>query len=136
VNAGATACCCTAPPATATVPATPGPGAALSDDSAQRLREHAQANPGGVDLAIVVADGLSALAVHRHTLPFLSASRNRPPPTAGPAPVVLVEQGRVAVADEVGELLGADGGDADRRAPGLSSPDSLGCISPTRPRSA
>ena len=106
----------------------PDLGRRLHEDSAQQLREHAQANPGGVDLAIIVADGLSALAVHRHTLPFL----NRLDEHIGAegwstAPVVLVEQGRVAVADEVGELLGARMtviliGER----PGLSSPDSLG----------
>lgn len=106
----------------------PDLGRRLHEDSAQRLREHARDNPGGVDLAIVVADGLSALAVHRHTLPFLnrleelSAADNW-----STAPVLLVEQGRVAVADEIGELLGARMtviliGER----PGLSSPDSLG----------
>ncbi|WP_313651536.1 ethanolamine ammonia-lyase light chain EutC, partial [Pseudomonas soli] len=90
--------------------------------------EHAQANPGGVDLAIVVADGLSALAVHRHTLPFLSRFEEQAAADGwSSAPVILVEQGRVAVADEVGELLGARMtvmliGER----PGLSSPDSLG----------
>ncbi|MDN5674694.1 MAG: ethanolamine ammonia-lyase subunit EutC, partial [Pseudomonas sp.] len=92
------------------------------------LRQHAQANPGGVDLAIVVADGLSALAVHRHTLPFLARFEEQAAADGWTsAPVVLVQQGRVAVADEVGELLGARMtvmliGER----PGLSSPDSLG----------
>jgi len=106
----------------------PDLGRRLHEDSAQCLREHAQANPGGVDLAIVVADGLSALAVHRHTLPFLSRFEEQAAADGwSSAPVILVEQGRVAVADEVGELLGARMtvmliGER----PGLSSPDSLG----------
>ncbi|MGN8261710.1 ethanolamine ammonia-lyase subunit EutC [Pseudomonas sp. SMSB3] len=106
----------------------PDLGRRLDDASAERLRQHAQDNPGGVDLAIVVADGLSALAVHRHTVPLLARFDDQ---AAGDgwacAPVVLVEQGRVAVADEVGQLLGARMtvmliGER----PGLSSPDSLG----------
>lgn len=106
----------------------PDLGRRLSEESAQRLREHAQANPGGVDLAIVVADGLSALAVHRHTLPFLARFEEQAAADGWRcAPVALVEQGRVAVGDEVGELLGARMtvmliGER----PGLSSPDSLG----------
>jgi ethanolamine ammonia-lyase small subunit len=106
----------------------PDLGRKLSDASAQTLRDRAQAHPGGVDLAIVVADGLSALAVHRHTLPFLTRMEEQIA-TEGwsVSPVVLVEQGRVAVADEIGELLGAKMvviliGER----PGLSSPDSLG----------
>jgi ethanolamine ammonia-lyase small subunit len=56
----------------------------------------------------VVADGLSALAVHRHTLPFLARLDEQiRAENWSVAPVVLVEQGRVAVADEIGELLGA-----------------------------
>ncbi|PSS56893.1 ethanolamine ammonia-lyase subunit EutC [Pseudomonas sp. BBP2017] len=106
----------------------PDLGRRLHPDSAQQLRAHAQANPGGVDLAIVVADGLSALAVHRHTLPFLSRFEEQSAAEGwSTSPVILVEQGRVAVADEVGELLGAKMtviliGER----PGLSSPDSLG----------
>ncbi|WP_371807419.1 ethanolamine ammonia-lyase subunit EutC [Pseudomonas sp. B20(2017)] len=106
----------------------PDLGRKLSDESAQTLREYAQAHPGGMDLVIVVADGLSALAVHRHTLPFLTRLEEQM--TADEwsiAPVVLVEQGRVAIGDEIGQLLGAKMvvmliGER----PGLSSPDSLG----------
>lgn len=106
----------------------PDLGRKLSEDSAQRLRDYAQAHPGGVDLAIVVADGLSALAVHRHTVPFLTRLEEQMSADDWSiAPVVLVEQGRVAVGDEIGQLLGAKMvvmliGER----PGLSSPDSLG----------
>ena len=106
----------------------PDLGRKLSDASAQTLREHAQAHPGGVDLAIVVADGLSALAVHRHTLPFLTRLEEQMSADGwSSAPVILVEQGRVAIGDEIGQLLGAKMvvmliGER----PGLSSPDSLG----------
>ncbi len=106
----------------------PDLGRKLSDDSAQSLRDYAAAHPGGVDLAIVVADGLSALAVHRHTVPFLTRLEEQMSSDGWSiAPVVLVEQGRVAVGDEIGQLLGAKMlvmliGER----PGLSSPDSLG----------
>jgi ethanolamine ammonia-lyase small subunit len=106
----------------------PDLGRKLSDESAQALRDYARTHPGGVDLAIVVADGLSALAVHRHTLPFLTRMEEQIVAEGwSVSPVILVEQGRVAVADEIGELLGAKMvviliGER----PGLSSPDSLG----------
>jgi ethanolamine ammonia-lyase small subunit len=106
----------------------PDLGRKLSDESAQTLRIHASAYPGGVDLVIVVADGLSALAVHRHTVPFLSRMREQIEVDGWTvSPVILVEQGRVAISDEIGELLGAKMvviliGER----PGLSSPDSLG----------
>jgi ethanolamine ammonia-lyase small subunit len=106
----------------------PDLGRKLDEASVQVLADYAQAHPGGIDLAIVVADGLSSLAVHRHTLPFLERMEEQ----AGAegwrlSPVILVEQGRVAVADEIGERLGAKMvviliGER----PGLSSPDSLG----------
>ncbi|MFH0020997.1 ethanolamine ammonia-lyase subunit EutC [Pseudomonas fluorescens] len=106
----------------------PDLGRKLSDESAQTLRDYASAHPGGVDLAIVVADGLSALAVHRHTLPFIKRLEDQMSPDGWSlAPVLLVEQGRVAIGDEIGQLLGAKMlvmliGER----PGLSSPDSLG----------
>jgi ethanolamine ammonia-lyase small subunit len=106
----------------------PDLGRRLNEASAQQLRDYALAHPGGVDLAVVIADGLSSLAVHRHALPFLARMEEQALAEGWSlSPVILVEQGRVAVADEIGELLGAKMvviliGER----PGLSSPDSLG----------
>lgn len=106
----------------------PDLGRRLDEASAQILDDYAAAHPGGVDLAIVVADGLSALAVHRHTLPFLARLEEQIAADGwSVSPVILVEQGRVAVADEVAQRLGAKMSViliGER--PGLSSPDSLG----------
>lgn len=91
------------------------------------------------DLAFVIADGLSALAVMRHAAPLMAAlmARLRADPAHRwtVAPVALVEQGRVAIGDEVGEALGARTvvvliGER----PGLSSPDSLGIYFTWAPR--
>jgi ethanolamine ammonia-lyase small subunit len=78
------------------------------------------------DLAFVIADGLSALAVHRHAAPLLDAIW---PKLDGwnIAPVCVVEQGRVAIGDEIGERLGAKLAVVlIGERPGLSAPDSLG----------
>ncbi|MDE3738181.1 ethanolamine ammonia-lyase subunit EutC [Pseudomonas resinovorans] len=114
----------------------PDLGRRLDAASREKLLQHAQANPGGFDLAVVVADGLSALAVQRHSLPFLERMEEQTSAEGWSlSPVVLVQQGRVAVADEVGELLGAKMvviliGER----PGLSSPDSLGLYFTWAPR--
>jgi len=85
-------------------------------------------------LALVIADGLSALGVERHApallrelLPQLSHWHL--------APICIVEQGRVAIGDEIGQALNA------RIAvvligerPGLSSPDSMGAYVTWAPR--
>ena len=106
----------------------PDKGRRLDEASAQILHDYAAAHPGGIDVAVVVADGLSALAVHRHTVPFLARMEELASAEGWTlSPVILVEQGRVAIADEIGELLGAKMSViliGER--PGLSSPDSLG----------
>lgn len=90
----------------------------------------------GYDLAFVVADGLSSLAVARHAAPFLAVLRAQLEAERwSVAPVSIVLQGRVAVGDEVGELLGARivvvlVGER----PGLSSPDSMGLYVTWAPR--
>jgi ethanolamine ammonia-lyase small subunit len=114
----------------------PDLGRRLSPESTELLRQHRENSPDGYDLAVVVADGLSALAVHRHALPMLERmSEQAQAENWSLAPVVLVTQGRVAVADEVAELLGARMvviliGER----PGLSSPDSLGLYFTYAPR--
>ncbi len=88
------------------------------------------------DLAIVIADGLSALAIDQNAASLLHALHARLAPEAWTlAPPVIVQQGRVAVGDEVGELLGAKVvvvliGER----PGLSSPDSMGIYLTWAPR--
>lgn len=102
----------------------PDLGRCLDESSAATLR--AQRLPDAPDVAIVVADGLSATAVHENALPLLHALL---PQLDGLqiAPLVIARQGRVALGDEIGAMLLA------RLAlvilgerPGLSSPDSLG----------
>ncbi|EWC40824.1 ethanolamine ammonia-lyase subunit EutC [Stutzerimonas stutzeri] len=103
----------------------PDLGRRLDDASAATLAGHAD---GGCDLALVIADGLSALAVQRHAVPMaLKIAELCQAEGWSLAPISLVEQGRVAIADEIGQRLKA------RMAvillgerPGLSSPDSLG----------
>lgn len=94
----------------------------------------AETNPKTWGLAIVVADGLSALAVERHAVPLLQEWLPR---VEGwrIAPICVAEQGRVAIGDAIGEALGAQlcvvliG-----ERPGLSSPDSLGAYITWGPR--
>ncbi|HEY8027582.1 MAG TPA: ethanolamine ammonia-lyase subunit EutC [Burkholderiaceae bacterium] len=106
----------------------PDLGRKLHPDSIRSLQAHRATHPAPVDLAVVVADGLSALAVQRHALPFLQQLHTHLTLVGWTlAPVCLVEQGRVALGDEIGVLLGARMlvmliGER----PGLSSPDSMG----------
>lgn len=113
----------------------PDYGRGLHQDSSRKIREMNQlAN----DLCIVIADGLSAVAVNTHAaevvrllLPKIRAANWRL------APVVLVEQGRVAIADEIGEGLRSEMtliliGER----PGLTSPHSLGAYLTHGPRAS
>ncbi len=88
------------------------------------------------ELCIILADGLSAHAVNSHAVEVIKALL--PGPTSlgwRLAPIVLVEQGRVAIADEIGALLRSEMtliliGER----PGLSSPHSLGAYLTYGPR--
>ena len=102
----------------------PDLGRKLSEQSAALLAAHPQK---GFDLTILVGDGLSSLAIKNHALPMLQALRSHIPKKWKVAPIVIASQARVALSDEVGELLQAKlvlmlVGER----PGLSSPDSLG----------
>ena len=90
--------------------------------------------PGDYDAALVIADGLSAPAVHHHAAPLLDVLL---PLLEGwrLAPLTVVLQGRVAVGDEIGEALGArQVAMLIGERPGLASPDSLGIYLTWAPR--
>lgn len=98
------------------------------DDASRRVLQQRPHPAAAFDCALVVADGLSALAIERHAEPLLASLAPRLAEAGWSAsPVCLVRQGRVAVGDEIGALLPARMtvmliGER----PGLSSPDSLG----------
>ena len=107
-------------PDRATYLARPDLGRLLDEADAARLQ------PAEADLAIVVADGLSAAAVHAHAASLVVALAERLPGWRI-APVVLAHQARVALGDEVGAALGVDlVAVLIGERPGLSAPDSLG----------
>lgn len=91
-------------------------------------RELVDGRKGRYDAVFVIADGLSALAVHLHASRFLDAAfRLLGRDAWNLAPVVIVEQGRVAIGDEIGERLGASLSIVlIGERPGLSASDSMG----------
>lgn len=121
----------------------PDLGRRLDEQAVCRLNEPvawsvAPAGASPTRLVFAVVDGLSALAVQRHAAPLLAAVL--PLLADGGTgwscgPVAVVEQGRVAVGDAIGERLGAElvvvliG-----ERPGLSSPDSMGIYLTWAPR--
>lgn len=107
-------------------------------DEASRELLIAQATEQPSDLAIVIVDGLSSLAVQQNARPFLEAFLpllGEQLPECRMTPVSVVLQGRVAIGDDIGALLNARAvlllvGER----PGLSSPDSLGLYLTWAPR--
>ena len=101
----------------------PDLGRKLSEQSRKHLKELEYAPS---DIALVVTEGLSASAIESNALGLLRAFL----PSIQDfrlAPIIIVKNGRVAVGDEIGELLQSKVlvmliGER----PGLSSPDSLG----------
>ena len=106
-------------------------------DAESRTRLAGSTRPAApFDVVFVIGDGLSALAIEENAAAFLDvmlpALKNG---GWNVAPLVIVKEARVAVGDEVGELLGAGMvvmliGER----PGLSSPDSMGIYMTLKPR--
>ena len=117
----------------------PDLGRKLNSDSAETLKKINLNKDEPFDLSIVIVDGLSSLAIKENAVNFierlLSALTNDTQKWKI-APFTIVQQGRVAVGDEVGELLKAKISlvlIGER--PGLSSPDSLGLYLTWNPKS-
>jgi ethanolamine ammonia-lyase small subunit len=110
----------------------PDMGRKLSDDSLALLKHQIT----GADIAIIIADGLSALAVQQNAfnllkllLPMLSAAK------LTVAPVCLVQQGRVAIGDDIGDSLKAKLSIVlIGERPGLSAADSMGIYLTYQPK--
>ena len=102
----------------------PDLGRKLDEPSRTRLAELKL--PAKPELVFIIADGLSAIAPQRYAVPVIQAAFDL---LEGwqIGPIIIAEQARVALGDEIGELLGAEitvmliG-----ERPGLSAPDSLG----------
>ena len=103
----------------------PDYGRRLNEVSWDKLREYNIKIP---DVAIIIADGLSATAINEHSVPLLEKLISLLKRTGTIiAPLIIAQQARVALADEIGFLLNAKLSlilIGER--PGLSSPDSMG----------
>lgn len=106
----------------------PDLGRRLNEESKQlieKLKENKE-----YDLAIVVVDGLSSIAIKNNSIDFIKKLTKELVEDEEDwtlAAFTIVKQGRVAIGDEIGSLLNAKAvlvliGER----PGLSSPDSLG----------
>ena len=109
----------------------PDLGRQLDEESWERIQNYHDTNKTNYDLSIVIADGLSSIAIQNHAAPvidrLISLLCVDPKHNWTLAPITIVSQGRVACGDDVGEcfkakitliLIG--------ERPGLTSPDSMG----------
>lgn len=103
----------------------PDLGRSLSDASIAQLQ---QINDAPADICLIIADGLSATAIHKNAGPVVRLLVEKVRQlNYSLAPLLLVEQGRVAITDAIGEWM------CPRLAivligerPGLSAFDSMG----------
>jgi ethanolamine ammonia-lyase small subunit len=105
----------------------------LRPDLGRRLRDRTAIPSAPGAMLFVVCDGLSAIAAQRHAVPLLRHVIPYAPGTV--APIIVAEQGRVALGDDIGEAMGAEAvvvliGER----PGLSAADSLGVYLTWQPR--
>ncbi len=110
----------------------PDKGRLLSTDSAALLEEQTK----GCDICLVVSDGLSSRAIHENAPEFVSLFVQvirQTSLTLGS--ICLVENGRVAIADEIASRLqGKLSAILIGERPGLSSPNSLGIYMTYNPK--
>ncbi len=110
----------------------PDLGRRLSEESRELLKKH----KGDYDVSLIIADGLSGRAIETNVVPFLDILV--PALTAEQytlSPLCLVQQGRVAIGDEIGSILNAKlSAVLIGERPGLSSPDSMGVYITYGPR--
>jgi ethanolamine ammonia-lyase small subunit len=104
----------------------PDVGRRLASSAEATLSQHTKGN--SYDVALVVADGLSARAIQVHARPVLAdlvpALRAK---GWAIAPLIVVRQGRVAVGDAIANALQANCvAVLIGERPGLSAPDSMG----------
>lgn len=111
----------------------PDLGRRLSDTGAAALERLRETQP---DVALIVADGLSGTAITRHATELVDAFHQRAQHAGWRlSPVILVEQGRVAIGDPISESLGARLSVVIiGERPGLSAADSLGVYITYAPR--
>ncbi len=108
-------------------------GRRLHEQSLMQLQNINPKTP--IDFLIVVADGLSSLAVSRHAAPLLAEIRHHLPADWHTGHVVIASQARVAIGDEIGQALNAKMvAMLIGERPGLSSPDSLGIYLTYQPK--
>ncbi len=102
----------------------PDLGRRLNDASKAFL----EAQPKCYDVCFVVSDGLSSRAIHENGLAFITKFMKLFGLTSrSAAPVCVVENGRVAIADEIAEILDCKLAVlCIGERPGLSSPNSMG----------
>ena len=109
----------------------PDLGRQLDEESWEKIQNYHDTNKANYDLSIVIADGLSSIAIQNHAAPvidrLISLLYTDTEHHWSVAPITIVSQGRVACGDDVGEcfkakitliLIG--------ERPGLTSPDSMG----------
>lgn len=108
----------------------PDLGRRLDKNSSEILKKIKVNDNTFYDLSIVIVDGLSSLAIRENAINFikkLMTALKEDKQKWNLSPFSIVQQGRVAVGDEVGELLKAKISIVlIGERPGLSSPDSLG----------
>ena len=117
----------------------PDLGRKLCEKDQVLLAQYAASSCADFDLSVVIADGLSSIAVQKHAIPFIqrfSLALKNDNYAWSCSPITIVKQGRVATGDDIGQALKAKMvivliGER----PGLSSPDSMGLYMTWAPRS-